>query len=232
MSFHFDKSKRLWLLVFFALIIAITLILISFIRIYFKRSFKKENNIYDIKGYDAEYNVTVVSNKTNNTYIMHEIYTENYEKKYFKFEFINNLDEKFTYIFKDNSVEMSSNKQINIFEIKEYDFFSENLISLSTFLELYKNIELKKDNDYKIEKNKVNDTTVLIISALDNITKDSGIFRKNLNVSKLELILNKDNNPIEYYVLDKDDSMILGIKYTKFNVLEKFDEKIFANFNK
>ena len=163
---------------------------------------------------------------------MHEIYTENYEKKYFKFEFINNLDEKFTYIFKDNSVEMSSNKQINIFEIKEYDFFSENLISLSTFLELYKNIELKKDNDNKIEKNKVNDTTVLIISALDNITKDSGIFRKNLNVSKLELILNKDNNPIEYYVLDKDDSMILGIKYTKFNVLEKFDEKIFANFNK
>ena len=67
---------------------------------------------------------------------------------------------------------------------------------------------------------------------IDNITKDSGIFRKNLNVSKLELILNKDNNPIEYYVLDKDDSMILGIKYTKFNVLEKFDEKIFANFNK
>ena len=117
MSFHFDKSKRLWLLVFFALIIAITLILISFIRIYFKRSFKKENNIYDIKGYDAEYNVTVVSNKTNNTYIMHEIYTENYEKKYLKFEFINNLDEKFTYIFKDNSVEMSSNKEINIFKI-------------------------------------------------------------------------------------------------------------------
>jgi len=228
-SFRIDKSKRLWIIILFALIIAIALILIAFIRIYSKNEKIMENNIYDIKGYEAEYTITIVSNKTKNTYDMYEYFSENNEKDYFKFEFTNDANEKYTYIFKDKSITISSNKQINILNIKDYDFFKENLISLSTFFKIYKDIELKKDNNYKLEKNKVDNTTILSISPLN---KEGEMFRKELNISKLELIIDMNNKPIEYYVLDKYNNVIIGIKFNKFDVLEKFDEKIFANFNK
>lgn len=228
-SFRIDKSKRLWIIILFALIIAIALILIAFIRIYSKNEKIMENNIYDIKGYEAEYTITIVSNKTKNTYDMYEYFSENDEKEYFKFEFTNDANEKYTYILKDKSITISSNKQINILNIKDYDFFKENLISLSTFFKIYKDIELKKDNNYKLEKNKVDNTTILSISPLN---KEGEMFRKELNISKLELIIDMNNKPIEYYVLDKYNNVIIGIKFNKFDVLEKFDEKIFANFNK
>lgn len=228
-SFRIDKSKRLWIIILFALIIAIALILIAFIRIYSKNEKIMENNIYDIKGYEAEYTITIVSNKTKNTYDMYEYFSENDEKDYFKFEFTNDANEKYTYILKDKSITISSNKQINILNIKDYDFFKENLISLSTFFKIYKDIELKKDNNYKLEKNKVDNTTILSISPLN---KEGEMFRKELNISKLELIIDMNNKPIEYYVLDKYNNVIIGIKFNKFDVLEKFDEKIFANFNK
>ena len=228
-SFRIDKSKRLWIIILFALIIAIALILIAFIRIYSKNEKIMENNIYDIKGYEAEYTITIVSNKTKNTYDMYEYFSENNEKDYFKFEFTNDANEKYTYIFKDKSITISSNKQINILNIKDYDFFKDNLISLSTFFKIYKDIELKKDNNYKLEKNKVDNTTILSISPLN---KEGEMFRKELNISKLELIIDMNNKPIEYYVLDKYNNVIIGIKFNKFDVLEKFDKKIFANFNK
>lgn len=228
-SFRIDKSKRLWIIILFALIIAIALILIAFIRIYSKNEKIMENNIYDIKGYEAEYTITIVSNKTKNTYDMYEYFSENDEKDYFKFEFTNNANEKYTYILKDKSITISSNKQINILNIKDYDFFKENLISLSTFFKIYKDIELKKDDNYKLEKNKVDNTTILSISPLN---KEGEMFRKELNISKLELIIDMNNKPIEYYVLDKYNNVIIGIKFNKFDVLEKFDKKIFANFNK
>lgn len=228
-SFRIDKSKRLWIIILFALIIAIALILIAFIRIYSRNEKIMENNIYDIKGYEAEYTITIVSNKTKNTYDMYEYFSENDEKDYFKFEFTNDANEKYTYILKDKSITISSNKQINILNIKDYDFFKENLISLSTFFKIYKDIELKKDNNYKLEKNKVDNTTILSISPLN---KEGEMFRKELNISKLELIIDMNNKPIEYYVLDKYNNVIIGIKFNKFDVLEKFDEKIFANFNK
>ena len=232
-TFNIEKTKRLWFLIFFALLIATSLIVISFINIYsFKGNKTKENNVFKINGYDVEYELTVISNKTNNTYYMHEWYIENEEKKYLKFEFENELQEKITYIFKDNSIEIKSDKQINILNIQDYNFIKENLISLSTFIEMYRNFELQNDNKVKIEKNHTDEKSVVTITGLDNKINNNRLFKNELKVSKLELVLNQDNIPIEYYVLDKNDEAIIGIKYTKFNVLEKFDEKIFANLNK
>lgn len=231
-TFKLEKSKRLWLLMLFALLIAVTLIIISFIRIYSKKNSIKDFNIMEIKGYEAEYDLTVISNKTNNTYYMHECYIENEAKNYLKFEFENEMQEKIMYIFKDNSIEIKSDKQINSLNITEYNFMKENLISLSTFLELYKNAEFEYIDNFKIEKSKIDDKTIIIISKTDNNPNDRGFFRNELNFSKLELILDKYDKPIEYYVLSDNNEVKIGIKYTKFNVLEKFDEKIFANFNK
>ncbi len=232
-TFKIEKSKRLWILIFFALLIATTLIVISFVCIYFFKGDKtKGNNIFKINGYEVEYELTVISNKTNNTYYIHEWYIENEEKEYLKFEFENELQEKIAYIFKDNSINIKNENQINNLNIKNYNFIKENLISLSTFIGIYRNFELQNSNEVKIEKNNTNEKSVVTITGLDNKISKNSLFKNELKVSKLELVLNQDNIPIEYYVLDKNDEAIIGIKYTKFNVLEKFDEKIFANLNK
>lgn len=245
-TFNIDKSKRLWIVILTAVCIAVLLILISFICIY---NSKQTNNgiinkdkIFNLGNYYAEYDLTIFSNKNQNTYCIKEWYFNDNSNEKFRFDFENDNKEKITYMLSKNMLKITSNEQISNFDIENYGIDKKNLISVSTFLSLYNEIvKESKDIIFKIESNIVDDKSYYTVqinktkinSNDENFKAYEFLLKDGLNIGKLELVIdNKKKMPNEYYVFNDDDEVIIGVKYTKFDIMDKFDEKIFANFNK
>ena len=139
-------------------------------------------------------------------------------------------------------LKITSDEQISNFDIENYGIYKKNLISVSTFLSLYnKIVNESKDIIFKIESNIVDDKSYYTVqinktkinSNDENFKEYEFLLKDGLNIGKLELVIdNKKKMPNEYYVFNDDDEVIIGVKYTKFDIMDKFDEKIFANFNK
>ena len=238
-TINIDKSKRLWIVILLALTIASLLITISFIYIYLKKDKNIEAvEIFDLKGYCAEYELVTFSNKNQNSYYIKEWYSN--ENESFKIEFENELKEKVTYVLTNNTLSINSDKQLSTFNIYEYNPSKTNLLSIGTFIELYNKVLNKNDNVIKIENKNVDNIKHYMIylnnkdneKINQNLEGYEDILNDGLKISKLELTVNEKNIPTEYYVFDEQNKIILGIKYVKFNIMDKFDEKIFAKFNK
>ena len=229
-----DKSKKLWCVIAFALFIAFLLIVFSFIGICFRKEKISQKSIFDIKSYEAVYLLTVFSNKNQNAYKIHEWCK--YEKggECFRFDFENETKDKVTYILKDNFLSISNNNEKNTLEDCEYSILKENFISISTFLDMYKKIEKNEFGDYlRCENIKEDNKNYFVITVSDKNYDNNSIMQKSgLKIQKIELITENGNIPIEYYIYGKNNDLLIGIKYSKFDILDKIDEKIFANFNK
>jgi hypothetical protein len=238
-----DSSKRLWIVILIAVTIAISLIITSFICVYLKpdKSLSSANDIFNIKGYYTEYELMIFSNKNQNSYYIKEWYLKDNENESFKVEFENETKDKITYVLTDNALKISSNKQLSSFSLDNFNICKKNLLSISTFLQMYKNILENNDNKItKIENANIDNKKHYMIYLNDSKSETGNLlvdeyndfFRAGLNISKIELIVNDKNKPIEYYVFDDKENVITGIKYTKFDIIDNFDEKTFANLNK
>lgn len=237
---NLDKSKRLWIIVIFAVIIAISLILASFIHIYLKKDSSKafkDFELFNIKSYSAKYEMTVISNKNKNEYLVNEWYKNKEGNVVYRFDLSSKDSLSMSYVISNNNLKITGKDQLNSLNITGYDAINTNLISISTFIDLYKNgINNDLAKGFKIETNNIDNNTEYIISLdkskyeeNDVNKKNSAFFRLGLNISKIKLIVNNQCIPLEYFVLNENDEAIIYVKYLEFDNKNNFDEKIFAN---
>ena len=241
-TINIDKSKRLWIVILLALAVAASLIITSFISVYLKKDENiDENVLFNLNSYHAEYELVVFSNKNQNSYFIKEWYLNDNGNESFKIEFENALKDKFSYVLTKNNLNINSDKQLSDFHLDGYNINKKNLISISTFLELYsKVLSANQEKIMKIENKNIDNTKhyIIHIDNADNknpseiVEEYDDILSEGLNISKIELVVNDKNIPIEYYVFNDKQNVIIGIKYTKFDIIDKFDENIFANLNK
>ena len=177
---------------------------------------------------------------------MKEWYLNDNEKENFKFDFKNEEDEHVIFTILDKSINITSDKQISSLNIDDYNVSKTNLLSISTFFNIYNNFLEKENENIKLETKNIDENTHYIVNInnfnnfnnknMDNANESLSYFsfllNKGLKISKIELIVNNDNIPIEYYIVDENSKVFLSIKFTNFDIKSKIDEKIFANFNK
>ena len=223
-----------------AIITSIFLILFSFIHIYSKKNSSKSTKdfeLFNIRSYSAKYEMTVVSNKNKNEYLVNEWYQNKDENVKYRFDFNSNNSFNMSYIFSDNNLKITGENQLNSLNITGYDTINTNLISISTFIDLYKNV-IKNDlaKGYKIETRNIDNNTEYIIlldkskyEENDINKKYSTFFRLNLNIAQFKLVVNNEGIPLEYFVINEKNEVIMYIKYLEFDIKNNFDEKIFAN---
>lgn len=148
----------------FTTIIFFIIFLIFFSIFYYKRE-KVGNNIniqnksdvedyiLNIKGYTADIECIVTSNKNENKYNIKQTEKENYS-----YQEISNKDNKIIIENKDGKIIIKNNK-LSLEKIYEkYDYALENTLYLCSFIEEYKttdNKEIIEENEYYVVKIKI-----------------------------------------------------------------------------
>lgn len=252
-----SKSKRLWYIMLGAITVAALLILITVFII--DKDLKIANNsnsnlnkrpeIFNLNSYDCEYELQVISNKNQNKYVIKEWYQNLGDGlENFRYETKNDSGDRIEYNISNNSVSIKADNQKLEYSLNDYILKEKNLMSISTFLSLYKKIEdnlTENKNDlFKLESKIYDDKEYydIIINKNSNQNEDNdlkmfeeyqGILKYGINVSKLELVLDKTSKkPIEYIIYDKDDKVFMDITYIFFNINVDFSQKVFAFFDK
>ncbi len=210
-----DKNKRLWIEMCLACILAVSLILIAFKIVYSAGNEKKEEKqVYDIKAildlkeYQADYQVTKQSNKNRTSYQVHEIYQK--EKNYFEFEI--QEDFKVKYIIQDQNLTIKSEGQNLEYALSDYIVRKENLLSISTFLELYEAC-LQGEESLKLEINEKEDRIIYGLVIAQNSEKYAFLEE----IGKMELMISiKENKMIQYTIYDRNNQAYIDIIYNNF----------------
>ncbi|MEG2646282.1 MAG: hypothetical protein RSA08_04560, partial [Clostridia bacterium] len=107
--------------------------------------------------------------------------------------------------------------------------------SFSTFISLYNDIVENNDKCFLIQIEQIDNQLIYRIT-FNQFNEESDICKKydflsfnQINFSKIELIVNKNNNlPLQYTIYDKNEEMFLDIIYNNFKINTHFDEKLFA----
>lgn len=231
-----DKNKRLWLIILTALTVAVCLIGIT-MKLVLKDnsslddleniSSLKRERIFKATNYNAKYLATVVSNKTTNKYEFEEEYQKNEEKENFKIITKNEIGEKITYEIFDNTLKISADGQISEYMLSDYLVKKTNILSISTFVSLYNDIEkmIKSTNEElntKIEVETKEERTIykIIFNGYDSLLANySDILNGGKKITKMELgVLNSDGKPLFYTVYDENDKAFVDIEYTLFDI--------------
>lgn len=217
----YDKNKRLWLIILGAITIAVFLIIMSFILVYSNLNEKNISNfdIKDIYSYKASYKINVKSNKNQNNYNIEEEYTKS-DTETFIFRIFNEND-VITYTIDSNGLNIKSNNQSLEYTLSDYIIKKENIISISTFLDLYRELDLNENDFFSINieeyDNKI--TYKINIDFKDKKIDDKYEFLEK--ISKMELVINKENNnPYEYIIYDKENNAYIDIIYDNFFYLK------------
>lgn len=186
-----------------------------------------KSNVLNMQTYYAEFEMTVISNKNTNTYIMKEWYKNDVGSKV---EYTDSSGSKVNIItLKDRAIIQNENQK-NKLLITPYVIKYTNLLNLSTFIKIYNN-NLKESccftaNSYeKLENiNMILDNTCKMG---DNCTCEVHELVKN--VSKMELKLDrKTGMPLTYIVYDNDKKESISIVYTRFDMNCKIEDNIFS----
>lgn len=240
---NLDKNKRLWIVISFAILVAISLIVITFTSVFtisdeiIKNS--KEDFI-DLKSYYTEYELNVYSNKNQNKYYMKEWYSEKSENDYaFRIE-TNNDGVNFTYILANNSLSIKSDNQLNYMKLNDYIIDKKNVVSISTFIDLFKRInsmeKSSKEDCCKIKIEEIDNKVCYGVTLNNNSDENCNVCSEykemtysGMKISSFELVLDKDSlMPLEYIVYTVDGKTWADIVFIKFDINADFDEKIFA----
>lgn len=229
-----NKDKRLWVIMFIALIIATVLVFYSIFKI-LKGNINIQNKetIFSLNSYDAEYKAVIKSNKNQNTYKIKEEYLQEEKtgKEMFRFEIIDDNNLKFISLYDGESIKIVSDSQIGNFILENYEVNKENLLSIATFISLYNNVMngLSEDFLVRIEEEDIRTIYKLIVKKTENQVNNTKLsFLKS--VSMLELIVNEESNlPMELVIYDNSNNMYIDVIYEKFDINPKFEEKLFAN---
>ena len=238
-----QKIQKLWVIILLALIVAILLIIVAFF-VVFKRTkmiFSKED-LFNFNSYYTKYSVVTYSNKNQNTYIMEEYCLKNGNDVKFRFNTMNK-ESNYSYIVTDKEFSIKSDKQINNYINYENIHNSINLLSLSTFINIYNNIyssieenSLNKNSgiDVKVEeKDKILCYKIKLKDDIKTSDENINIYIKDITekmkVSSLELVIDKNTClPIEYIVYLEDDKAYVDITYSEFEINKKIEEKVFS----
>ncbi|MEG2310674.1 MAG: hypothetical protein RSB76_01645 [Clostridia bacterium] len=238
-NLRFDSNTRLWYVLFIAIALACSLITATLISLRHNTKQVKPMDIFQVDKYITEYEVNINSNKNSNRYNIKEWYLNENNIESFKFETQNN-ELNMSYTIANNELKITSKGQINEYYLSEYIVNKKNILSISTFFEIYKNIINKTSNVcYKTMSKEYEDKICYsIIFNLEEIKKNktndivleyNNILRDNIFISKLELIVNRDTNiPVEYIIYDENKNAYIDILYNFFVINAQFDKKVFA----
>ena len=235
---NFDRNKRLWVIIMGGLAVAITLITSAFVIVNkdskIGGTIDVENiDIFNIDSYVAEFEARIDSNKNINRYKMREWYLNNEQGERFKFQSINETEEKMEYILADNTLKIKSENQISKFELSDYMINKTNLLSFKTFVELYKDMQKELNENISKEENEYEISYIILLKDISQnseiYTKYIDILKSGIGVTRMELVLDsKTGIPKRYIVFDKELKLYIEVTYDKFKVNEKIDEKLFA----
>lgn len=185
-----------------------------------------KDSIFNMDDYYTEYEVTVVSNKNTNTYAMKEWYKKGVGNKV---EYLDSDGSKVHIITREDTIIIKNENQKNILTLDPYLSYYTNVLSISTFMDIYnKSVDGSKcfsANSYE----KVNNINMII----DNICKmkeNCTCEYKNIvkNVSKIELKLDKNSGlPLTYIVYDHNKKECISIVYNKFDINQDIKSSIF-----
>lgn len=230
MLFIFSREKRLTTIILIAILVAITLIVISFYLVMGKESKKTTRlnlSLFDLSSYYCEYNMNVFSNKNQNLYNLTETYLLKDDMDYLK---IDNFTDNFTYISTPNYIGVKSKEQLSSLYLENYSNEKLNLQSLTTFILLRKHILSRNEISQSCSfiENTQDNNIIYRITIDNNCDRCKKILGENLNITLLELIVDKNTNlPIEYIVYTNDEKVYLDINYEKFEINSNFDMKVF-----
>lgn len=224
-----DKSKRLWIVILTALTVASMLLAITVYKVMGENSnienLSNIDNIFSTLNYECKYHVSVLSNKTLNKYNFKEIYEKrDEENEYFCFITKNELGEEIKYIIDEKSLKITSSSQINEYILSNYVVSKKNLLSISTFINLYNNLKVNyqensENKSYKIEIEEIENIISYKIIFLNFDNELLGEYKEFENLSKMELLLSKESRlPLQYIVYDKDGNAFIEVEYTFFSI--------------
>lgn len=250
------SQKRLWVIIASAVLVAIVLITISIIAVSsvarnrYKDGYQSivealnKENVFNATSYYTEYEATTISNKNRNVYVVKEWFTKKDENNlWFKFEMTNSLNQTIVYIIKDNTLTVKNYDQINVYVINNYMTKTTNLMSIYTFVSLYKSLEeqinIGTPSNLFVINNSVDDSKIHLNiefelnNALEERTviyeKYSDILSYGLDIKNIELQLDKKSNlPNQINIFDSKSNIYLAITYKFFKINEKFEDKVFA----
>ena len=237
------NTKKMIIIIFIALSIAITLIVLALISMIKESENKNQNaDFFSIKKYHLLANVRVISNKNSNEYQIEEFYLNTNEDEKFKFLTKENGDIKITYIINNNSLLVKNEDEKSEYVLSNYIINKENLLSISTFINIYNDIQLNKDTlmstCIKLENIKTDNLMRYKITFVKENLKNhecsicnkyKNILKDGINVSKIELVYDLlDKKPLEYIVYSDNNEAIIDMNFLEFNINNNFDEKIFA----
>ncbi|MBR5227344.1 MAG: hypothetical protein IKV94_01735 [Clostridia bacterium] len=187
---------------------------------------KDESYSLEASTYYAEYDETVISNKTINTYSVKEWYdTDKY-----KFEYLDRVGNKFYTIKKGNKLVVYNDNEKNKLTL-DTPIKENNIASFSSIANLYKQIskgENKCECKYEINKTEKNIFVIFNKCKNDNINCVLNNFLNKNNLSKIKVEISvKTGLPEIYTAFDENKKERICIVYNKFEVNQKIDENIF-----
>lgn len=234
-----DKSKILWCIILTAVTVAALLIGITMYllakqgEIEININNDKADAIFKANSYKYNSEVIVIGNKTTNKYYIEEKYKKEDDKESFDIKTINENGTEINYTIDKNGLKVKSTSQISEYILSDYVVKKTNLLSISTFISLYNDIEnyitSNEPNDsVKIEVEEVEDKILYRIVFNDYNIDIFESYREILNdtvrISKMELLLSKDTKkPLEYIVYNKENKGYIDINYSFFDITDKFN---------
>lgn len=235
------KVQKIWVAIIIAVIVAVSLIITSFYLVFNSKNKISSQDLFDFSSYYTKYNVVTYSNKNQNTYTMEEYCKKENSNLKFRFNTISD-NANYSYIVTPDSFSIKSENQINEFNNYNYLQKNTNVLSLATFVEIYKIVDDKikenkfSNNGIKLELEQRDDiTSYNIIFESTKIDETNELYKykealvNGMKVSKLELIVdNKTKLPAEYIVYLESGKAYIDIVYDEFKINPKFEEKVFS----
>ena len=199
-AFNFDTKVKIIMVC--SIMISVVIIMYSFYNICIENGIKSESisnkeNLFNVEEYEAQYTITINSNKNTNTYKVKEI--------------TNLLQNEYTYIIDDILNINITNNQINISKYnidykyaieKMSDYGNSNLMSFSSIINIVNGI---KDNTIlgNIKKIENDGNVVYKIHTNDEIVQ-------NIKDIDIEMSKNEDKiNQIKIYNLDGKEQYLI-----------------------
>ena len=204
----------------FIVLIILFLSIVFFIKIYYKNMIIGNNisskstqeivdNILNMKSYDSNITVKIISNKNENTYVINQA---NIGDKLFKQEILEPENIKGTVIIYDNGKLNIKNTKLNLNKLYEdYKYITNNQLLLKSFIDDYKNKEIANfdENEENIVLNVKTDVNKYIVYKTLIIDKSTG-------------------KPKELQVKDGSQNTLVYILYNRIEVNGIKDDKILS----
>ena len=210
------KNKKIFLIIG---IIVLILILFTFFYFNTYKNSKSVNNIdksnikdyiLNISSYEANITVTVNSNKNTNKYILKQQYNSN---NVFKQEVIepDNISGLKT-IYDGNSLKIENTK-LNLSHLYDsYEYISDNVLDLYTFIQNYKN---SADSEYE-------EFDTEVVMRLTNKNWNRFNYYQDLYIDKNTAL------PKRMEITDKNQNLVVYIEYNEISFNSTSKEEILA----